>query len=80
MVVPEAGSAMSDVEERTWEQVAVNPDPVTDLGYVHEPLTTIYVEEDGEQYIFLPGENEHLTDSEFIIASPRAVCDLANRR
>ena len=60
-----------------WKSVPSNPDPETDLGYEHEPLTVVHVEEDEEQYIFLPGEEDHLTDSEFIIASPDSVRDLS---
>lgn len=66
------------VTKDTWESVSVNPDPVEDLGYEHEPLTAIHVEEDGERYIFLPGEDDHLTDAEFLIASPNIVRDLAD--
>lgn len=67
-------------EADAWESVAVNPDPAGDLGYEHEPLTVIHVEEDGERYIFLPGEDDHLTDAEFMIASPNVVRELADWR
>lgn len=67
-----------EFEADAWESVAVDPDPAADLGYVHEPLTSIHVEEDGERYIFLPGEDDHLTDAEFLIASPNAVRDLSD--
>lgn len=71
---------MVEFKEGAWETVAVNPDPVTDLGYEHEPLTAIHIDEDKEQYIFLPGEDDHLTDEEFIIASPGSVRDLLDYR
>jgi hypothetical protein len=69
---------MGNSERGAWETVDVNPDPVDDLGYEHEPLTAIHVEEDEEQYIFLPGEDDHLTDAEFIIASPGSVRELSD--
>lgn len=69
---------MADVEDGVWEAVDVNPDPLTDLGYEHEPLTAIHVEEDEEQFIFLPAEEDHLTDTEFIIASPGSVRELSD--
>lgn len=69
---------MSEAEDGAWEAAAVNPDPVADLGYEHEPLTAFHVEEDGDRYIFLPGENDHLTDTEFIIASSSVVRDLSD--
>lgn len=69
---------MGDAEKEAWEAVDVNPDPQTDLGYKHEPLTSIHVEEDEEQFIFLPEEDDHLTDEEFIIASPGSVRELAD--
>lgn len=71
---------MREFEDSDWETVAANPDPATDLGYEHEPLTAIHVEEDEEQYIFLPGENEHLTDEEFIIAPTEIVRDCSDCR
>ncbi|MFB6202851.1 MAG: hypothetical protein ABEI98_12690 [Halorhabdus sp.] len=71
---------MSSSLRETWEAADSNPDFAEDLGYVHEPLTVVHVQEDSEQYILLPGEEEHLTDSEFIIASPDSVCELSDRR
>lgn len=71
---------MSDQEEGVWETTSVDPDMADDLGYEHAPLTSIHVDEDGEQYIFLPGEEEHLTDAEFMIAPPDAVSDLSEWR
>lgn len=71
---------MSDSGDGAWETVGVNPDPETDLGYEHEPLTAIHVEEGEERFIFLPGEDDHLTDEEFMIASPASVHDLLDCR
>lgn len=71
---------MGEFEGGAWDSVDVNPDPLTDLGYEHEPLTAIHVDEDEEQFIFLPGEDDHLTDEEFIIASPASVRELSDWR
>lgn len=59
-----------------WDEVSSDPDPATDLGYKYDRLTLVHVEEDGGQYIFLPKEDDHLFDSEFIIASEDSVCRL----
>lgn len=71
---------MGESDRGVWEAVDANPDPLTDLGYEHEPLTSFHVDEGDERYIFLPGEDDHLTDQEFIIASPGAVDKLVDRR
>lgn len=71
---------MSSSLRDTWDDVATNPDPVTDLGYLHEPLTVVNVDEGGAEYIFLPGEEAHLSDEEFIVAEGTAVVDLEDRR
>lgn len=71
---------MCEFEGSDWETVAADPDPSTDLGYEHELLTAIHVDEDTEQYIFLPGEDDHLTDEEFIIAPTELVRDCSNCR
>lgn len=71
---------MGDGDEGQWETTSVDPDMADDLGYEHEPLTAFHVDEDGERYIFLPGEEDHLTDEEFIIAPPDAISDLSEWR
>ncbi len=63
-----------------WEGVAFHPDPNVDLGYEMTTLSIIHVEEGGEKYLFLPGEEEHLLDNEYIVASPDSVCDPADCR
>lgn len=67
---------MSSSLPEIWEDVSSDPDPEADLGYEHDPLTVIHVEEDTEQYIFLPGEENHLSDAEFMIAAPGSVRSL----
>lgn len=74
------GSSMSDSSDGAWENAAADPDPADDLGYEHDPLTAIHVDEDREQYIFLPAEEAHLTDAEFIIVPPDDVHRLADWR
>lgn len=71
---------MSSALREVWEDVATDPDPESDLGYEYAPLSLIGVEEDGGEYIFLPQEEEHLSDSEFIIAGNRGVRDLEECR
>jgi hypothetical protein len=71
---------MSSSLEETWETVAPNPDPADDMGYVYDLLSVIHVKEGGEKYIFLPGEEDHLTDSEFMIADPSSIRSLDDCR
>lgn len=71
---------MSSTLRKVWEDVPTDPDPASDLGYKYGPLSIITVEEGGEKYIFLPREEDHLTDSEFIIAGTRGVRDLVECR
>jgi hypothetical protein len=71
-------TGVSDSDDDAWESVAINPNPATDLGYEYEPLTAIHADDD--RYIFLPGEDDHLTDAEFLIADPEDVCRLADWR
>ena len=69
-------TGVSDADEDTWDAASVDPDPVRDLGYEHEPLTAIRADDD--RYILLPGEDDHLTDAEFLIVDPEDVCLLAD--
>lgn len=64
----------------TWDDVPCDPDPAGDLGYEHDPLTVVTVDEDGEKYVFLPGGEGHLSDSEFVIATPESVRQLEDHR
>lgn len=70
---------MNESLRETWETAPTDPDPLTDLEYEYEPLTHIHVEEGNESYIFLPEEEQHLHDAEFIVASPDVVCPLNER-
>ena len=71
---------MSNSLRKTWKETASDPDPKSDLGYEHAPLATIHVNTDKEQFIFLPDEEDHLSESEFIIAGPDCVHLLSDRR
>lgn len=71
---------MSSTLRDVWEEVASDPDPAADLGYEYGPLSVVSVEEGEEKYIFLPREEEHLTDAEFMIADGRSVRDLEDCR
>lgn len=66
---------MRDPTAEVWANVSSDPDPKGDLGYEIAELSIIHVEEGGEKYLFLPGEEEHLYDNEYIVASPDSVCD-----
>lgn len=67
---------MSSPVADAWKQVSPDPDPHLDLGYELKRLTVIHVEEGGEKYLFLPGEQEHIYDDEFIVATPESVSRL----
>lgn len=71
---------MSSPLREVWEEVSSDPDPEADLGYEYGPLSLVSVEEDGPKFIFLPREEDHLTDSEFIIADSSWVRDLGDCR
>lgn len=53
-----SGSAAPDRTEPPFEGVA---------------LTVVHVEEGGEKYIFLPSEDDHSSDAEFVVADPGAI-------
>jgi hypothetical protein len=63
-----------------WESVASNPDPRDDLGYELRALDVISVGLDDEQCMILPSDADHLTEDEFIVASPNAIADLQENR
>ena len=71
---------MSEQLREAWESAPTDPDPLTDLEYRYEPLTHIHVEEGNESYIFLPEEDQHLADAEFMVADPDVVCRLDEKR
>lgn len=65
------GSSLAEA----WQDAPLDPDPNTDLDYEIKPLTVIKTgETDGGNYMILPGEEDHLTDDEFIVADPGSVC------
>jgi hypothetical protein len=71
---------VSEQLKEAWESAPTDPDPLTDLDYEYKPLTHIHVEEGEESYIFLPEEEQHLADAEFIVATPEVICRLDERR
>lgn len=71
---------MSQSIEEAWEQAATDPNPNTDLGYELCPLTVVHVDEGGGKFMFLPTEEEHLHDEEFMIATEESVCRLDEYR
>lgn len=71
---------MNESLREAWETAPTDPDPLADLNYEYEPLTHIHVTEGQESYIFLPEEEDHLDEDEFIVAAPDDVCQLGERR
>lgn len=72
---------MSTTIGEAWESAASDPDPNADLGYEIQPLTVIELSErKGGRYMFLPGEEDHLRDEEFIVADPGSICRLEECR
>jgi hypothetical protein len=66
--------------QEDWEAVADDPDPNSDLGYELQPLTVFNIDEAGRKYVFLPGDEEHLEDEEFVVAESGSVCLLDDCR
>ncbi|TQQ79330.1 hypothetical protein EGH24_11915 [Halonotius terrestris] len=62
-----------------WQDAPLDPDPNTDLDYEIKPLTIIKTG-DGGHYMILPGEEDHLSDDEFMVADPGSVCLLEECR
>jgi len=58
-----------------WQSVPDDPDPCSDLGYEMEELKVIE-SETNSQYIFLPEDEQHLDEEEFIIVHSDALCQL----
>ena len=62
-----------NVEE--WKSVSDDPDPRSDLGYEMEELKVIESAADS-QFIFLPENEAHLDEEEFIIVDEDSLCVL----
>lgn len=73
-------STVTDSVGEAWEEAALHPDPAEDLGYRSRSLMVIHVEQGGEKFMFLPDEEEHLHDDEFLVAEPGSVCQLDDCR
>lgn len=70
---------MSSSIREAWDAVPQDPGDDSDLGYEHDLLVLIHLEED-DQYIFLPEEENHSLDSEFIIADTGTTTDVMDCR
>lgn len=68
---------MNDRAE-SWAAAGVDPDPVADLGYEHVPLTVTPV--DDGRYVVVPPEDDHDTDTEFLIVGSSDLCSLSEWR
>lgn len=70
---------MSSSLREAWDSVPQDPEAASELGNDNDPLTLIHLEED-DRYIFLPNEENHLLDSEFIIADAESTTDVMDCR
>jgi hypothetical protein len=68
---------MSDRTE-AWDEAGADPDPAADLGYEHVPLA-VTPAGDG-RYVVVPAEEDHRTDTEFLIVESSDVCLLSEWR
>jgi hypothetical protein len=59
----------------SWASLADDPDPCSDLGYEMEELKVIEAAANAK-YIFLPEDESHLADEEFIIIDTDSLRDL----
>lgn len=67
--------------EIDWEAVPENPDPEQDLGYSGDEWDCFPIEQRGDEHrLFLPPEEEHVWQEEFIIAEVELVCELEDAR
>lgn len=67
-----------DPAPRSWEEVAIDPDPVTDLGYEALELDIITTATNSEQVIVLPKDESLLKDDAFIVVRAADVYDLSD--
>jgi hypothetical protein len=67
---------MPSVSRTEWAQVADDPDLQDDLGYEMIDLEIIQANNKAEQYMFLPQDEEMLTEEAFIVAEPDSVVDI----
>ncbi|NHN49790.1 hypothetical protein G9464_19660 [Halostella sp. JP-L12] len=67
---------MSSVSRTEWAQVSDDPDLEEDLGYEMIDLEIIQANNKAEQYMFLPQDEEMLTEEAFIVAEPDSVVDI----
>lgn len=67
---------MPSVSRTEWAQVSDDPDLQDDLGYEMIDLEIIQANNKAEQYMFLPQDEEMLTEEAFIVAEPDSVVDI----
>lgn len=72
---------MSLASRDDWEQLRMDPDPESDLGYEPREWEVLSIDSDGEhRTLFLPDDEEQLRDDAFIVADEMAVCDVQDCR
>ena len=67
---------MPSISRTEWAQVSDDPDLQDDLGYEMIDLEIIQANNKAKQYMFLPQDEEMLTEEAFIVAEPDSVVDI----
>ncbi|SNZ12223.1 hypothetical protein SAMN06269185_1558 [Natronoarchaeum philippinense] len=68
-------------DQQSWEQLRMDPDPESDLGYESSEWDVLPVETGGrDQRLFLPADEDALRDDAFIVADATALCDVRDCR
>jgi hypothetical protein len=72
----ERSVSVEKLSER-WEEVAPNPDLENDLGYTLSDWESVSANSaSGEQFLFLPSDDDLLREEAFVVADPSSVCDV----
>lgn len=67
--------------QEDWEQLQMDPDPESDLGYESNDWEVLSVKSKGEnRQLFLPADEDQLRDDAFIVADEMAVCNVDDCR
>ncbi len=63
-----------------WYTESPDPDPKQDLGYELDSWNVADAHCNGEEHlVFVPSSERILEDNEFIVAHPKAVCELGEK-
>lgn len=68
---------MDGATRRDWEELRMDPDIETDLGYEPAELDVVTVDRPNRnQRLFLPADEDILHEDAFIVADADDICDL----